>query len=34
LAEEVENVEVQVADSTTIEKVNNDSDSEVVIRYR
>jgi hypothetical protein len=31
LAEEVENVVVQVADSTTVEKVNN-SDSEVVIR--
>ena len=31
LAEEVENVDVQVADSTTVEKVN-DSDSEVVIR--
>ena len=31
LAEEVENVDVQVADSTTVEKVNN-SDSEVVIR--
>jgi hypothetical protein len=30
LAEELENVEVQVADSTTVEKVN-DSDSEVVI---
>ena len=31
LAEEVENVDVQVADSTTIEKVSN-SDLEVVIR--
>ena len=31
LAEEVENVDVQVADSTTVEKVN-DSDLEVVIR--
>ena len=30
LADELENVEVQVADSTTVEKVN-DSDSEVVI---
>ena len=30
LAEEIENVDVQVADSTTVEKVNN-SDSEVVI---
>ena len=31
LADELENVEVQVADSTTVEKVN-DSDEEVVIR--
>ena len=31
LAEEVENVEVQVADTTTVEKVN-ESDSEVVTR--
>ena len=31
LADELKNVDVQVADSTTVEKVN-DSDSEVVIR--